>query len=195
MGPLQHPERRAAVPRFGASPPFPVKLAALAAARWPYHADSFELSQAQIGAPLAVAAGALCVVYVPALFFTHAQHALLGRHAVGVLLAAFVYANAVIAVATYEAGAAPLAALLCALHLLHAVQEKLTRREGDIYCVTNLVPNQDVVAGLLWPAQALALGAGWFCAPRGSIGGAHMLGCCFLPEAGGLLVQLLCALV
>mgnify|MGYP003683952193 CR=1 FL=1 len=181
-------------PPLGTALPTAYKVAAILVCRNPHHA-TFQVSMLQITAPLLVCALVLCSIYTHAIFLVRDQHCYLGRHVLAVLTAFFLYFNGALALSSTNAGAAPFLSLLCALHLLHALQELLRLPPRTIYGVPNLLCNQHALANVLGAAKVAVLATSWFTLPVSTIDPEHLLYCIFTPEAAGMAIEFISHLI
>jgi hypothetical protein len=178
------------LPDLARPAPFAYRAGALAACRFPAHA-AYRLSAAQVAAPLALAGVSLLAVYVPAVLLGAHRHPLLLPHALAAIVAWFAFANAALLAAAHEPAVAHLAALLLALHLLHAVRAALTPR--DALAPRDIMPGQAAAAALLRATELAALGAAWFLAPVLAASPEAVLYALLAPEPLGAALNLLLA--
>lgn len=175
------------LPPLHLSLPWPWKVAALLAYSHP-HGHGFGVSLPHVAAPFAVLALYLVAAYTPPILLARSQHPALCAHVLVVLVAATLYAYGAVLLLTIEPAVAPLAALLGALHTLHAVVRTLA---VGIYATPDLVPNQDVLAGGGTLASGALLTAAWFTLPRPTAAPEHVLLLSLAPELTGTAMWVL----
>lgn len=178
------------IPAFSGHTPIQYLVAAIAVSFYPYH-HSFQISLFQILFPQLLVAFVLASVYLFAVVLAREQHADLPRHITAVAVAVFLYLNFTVWAASYEVSAAPFLGLVFALHILEQVHAVLRPRAHDIYHISNLLPNQDVVSVLLAVTKVLVLLLTWLTTQYNARNYEFMFYSLLVPQVAGAALDLL----
>lgn len=168
-------------PSFHHSMPWVLRLLAVVAVL-STRSTTFSITHLHVLFPFAVAGFVLFMVYAGPFFFSRSHHKQFMPHLTCVVLAFFTYSNSVLVAVQLEISVAPLASLLCSLHLLYWVYETLGRAK---YLFSTI----EISRSFLLLAMMTLLLAGNIYIPRTVPSSHALLSVLFFPEILGTLVR------
>jgi hypothetical protein len=162
------------------------------ACRFPL-SNGYSVTHAHVLGPILLSAAVFFSVYAHPFLFSSRQHVCFIPHMLCVWIPLFAYLNCAMVLLAFDAGVAAFTGLLCSVHLLYWTSNGL--REISSASSVALVPHQGLTALIMELAMCGQIVLSWAVTPHLNVDCQLMLLALFVPEATGVLLEMVCCAV